>query len=214
MARFSDILALKKHHKQDWQRRCGMTQDEVMEILKKTGAIKEGHFQLASGRHSNLYVEKFMVLQYPQYTERLCKGFADHFRAEGVEIVAGPTTGGIILSYETARQLGTRGIFAEREEQGGRKFRRGCDIEPGQRVLIVDDILTTGGSVREVVDEVRRLQGNIIGIGVLVDRSNGTVDFGVPLFPLLTLNIETWGPEACPSCAGGMPVVKPGTTKK
>ncbi|MCL5256452.1 MAG: orotate phosphoribosyltransferase [Chloroflexi bacterium] len=190
-----------------------MEPDEVMGILKATGAVKEGHFQLASGRHSGMYVEKFMVLQYPQYTELLCKGIAEHFQPQSIEVVAGPTTGGIILSYETARQLGTRGIFAEREESGGRRFRRGFDIRPGERVLIVDDILTTGGSVREVVEAVERLQGTIVGIGVLVDRSNGAVDFGYPLYPLLTLNIETWQPSECPLCRQGIPLVKPGTTK-
>lgn len=190
-----------------------MEPDEVMDILRATGAVKEGHFQLASGRHSGMYVEKFMVLQYPQYTERLCRGIADHFRPQNIQVVAGPTTGGIILSYETARQLGTRGIFAEREESGERRFRRGFGIRPGERVLIVDDILTTGGSVREVVEAVERLNATIVGIGVLVDRSNGTVNFGYPLYPLLTLNIETWPAGECPLCRQGMPLVKPGTTK-
>ena len=138
---------------------------------------------------------------------------ADHFRKSEVQVVAGPTTGGIILAYEVARQLGVRGIFAEKEESAGRAFRRGFRIDPGERVLIVDDILTTGGSIREVIEAVKKLEGNIVGIGVLVDRSPQKVDFGIPLFSCLRAGGGDLQPEECPLCAAGIPLVKPGSSQ-
>ena len=183
--------------------------DSAREIFQKSGAVLEGHFLLTSGLHSPVYWEKFRVLQYPEYTERLCAMISSHFRGEGVQVVAGPTTGGIILAYETARQLGLRGIIAEKEG-ATRSFRRGFRITPGERVLIVDDILTTGSSVRETFEAVTRLDGKIVGIGVLVDRSEHDIDFGVPLFSCLRAATVTYEPEACPLCAAGIPLVKPG----
>jgi orotate phosphoribosyltransferase len=193
-----------------------MTGEEVVEIFRKAGGVKEGHFVLTSGKHSGQYWEKFQVLQYPEYTEQLCRAIADHFRPQNVEVVAGPTTGGVILAYEVARQLGTRGIFAERCEdeagRSGRAFRRGFSIRPGERVLVVDDILTTGGSVKDVVEEVKRLGANLLGVAVLIDRSGGKVDFGVPLFSLYQLSIPTWEPADCPLCQAGQPLTKPGSS--
>jgi len=154
----------------------------VEEIFEKSGAVLRGHFLLASGLHSPVYWEKFQVLQFPSYTEQLCGMIADHFRKQGIRVVAGPTTGGIILAHEVALQLGVRSIFAEKESAGGRAFRRGFQIDPGEQVLVVDDILTTGGSIREVMAAVDRRGGRVSGIGVLVDRSPQKVDFGVPLF--------------------------------
>jgi orotate phosphoribosyltransferase len=185
--------------------------DDVLGIFKTARAIKEGHFLLASGLHSPVYWEKFRILQYPQLTERLCRLIAQHFRGEKIDAVAGPTTGGIILAFETARQLGTRGIFAEKEA-GIRVFRRDFDIAPGERVLIVDDILTTGSSVRETIDAVDRLQGTIIGVGVLVDRSEKDLDFNVPFFSCLRAPTTVYSPEECPLCAGHIPLVKPGAS--
>jgi len=130
-----------------------MTKD-VEAIFEKSGALLKGHFLLASGLHSPVYWEKALVLQYPEYTEKLCGMIADHYRTSGIQVVAGPTTPGIILAYETARQLGVRGIFAEKDDSGGRVFRRGFSIEPGERVLIVDDIFSTGGSIRDVMQVV------------------------------------------------------------
>lgn len=183
--------------------------DRVLQIFKDAGAILEGHFLLTSGMHSQVYWEKFQVLQYPRHTQKLCKLIANRFRDAGVQVVAGPTTGGVILAFETARQLGVRGIFAEKAD-GGRAFRRGFNISSGEKVLIVDDILTTGGSVREVVDAVKRLGGNIVGIGVLVDRSSDNVDFGVPLFACLQSPTVAYPPEKCPLCAEGKPLVRLG----
>ena len=181
----------------------------IEEIFQKSGALLRGHFLLTSGLHSPVYWEKFLVLQYPHYTEQLCRMIADHFRGQKVQVVAGPTTGGIILAFEVARQLGVRGIFAE-EEGTERVFRRGFSIDPGERVLIVDDILTTGGSLRGVMAAVNRLGGKIIGIGVLVDRSEQKPDFGVPFFSCHRAQTIAYKPESCPLCAAKVPLVKPG----
>ena len=186
--------------------------DDTKEIFKKAGAILTGHFLLTSGLHSPVYWEKAQVLQYPEYTAKLCGMIADHFRESEIQVVAGPTTPGIILAYEVARQLGARGIFAEKESTGERAFRRGFTIAHGERVLIVDDILTTGGSIREVVDAVNRLGGKVVGIGVLVDRSKQKVEFGIPLFSCLHSETITYPPQDCPLCAERVPLVKPGTS--
>jgi orotate phosphoribosyltransferase len=180
------------------------------EIFKKAGAILKGHFLLTSGLHSPVYWEKFKVLQSPPHTEQLCRMIADHFRDQKIDVVAGPTTGGITLAFETAKQLGVRGIFAEKMGEKERAFKRGFNIEPGERVLIVDDILTTGGSIRQTIDAVKKLGGNIIGIGVMVDRSEQEMDFGVPLFSCLRAETITYPPEDCPLCRAKIPLVRPG----
>ncbi len=187
--------------------------DKTEEIFQKSGALLKGHFQLTSGLHSPVYWEKFRVLQYPSYTEQLCRMIADHFRSQKVQVVAGPTTGGIILAFEVARQLGVRGIFAEKEGEE-RSFRRGFTVNPDERVLIVDDILTTGSSIREVIAAVKKLHGNIIGIGVLVDRSEQATDFGYPLFSCHRAATVAYRPEECPLCAAKVPLIKPGSSQQ
>jgi orotate phosphoribosyltransferase len=179
-------------------------------IFEKAGAILKGHFLLTSGLHSPVYWEKFKVLQSPPHTEKLCRMIADHFRDQKIDVVAGPTTGGIILAFETARQLGVRGIFAEKTGEKERTFKRGFNIEPGERVLIVDDVLTTGGSIRQTMAAVKRLGGEIIGIGVMVDRSTEEIDFGVPFFSCHRTQVVTYSPDNCPLCKAGVPLVKPG----
>ena len=183
--------------------------DDVVDIFRTAGAIKEGHFLLASGLHSPVYWEKFRILQYPGLTEKLCHLIAQHFKGQQIDVVAGPTTGGIILAFETARQLGVRGIFAEKEG-GTRVFRRDFGVVPGARILIVDDIMTEGGSVRETIDAVDRLGGTAVGIGVLVDRSERNLEFGLPLFSCLRAPTVVYSPQACPLCADHVPLVKPG----
>ncbi len=189
-----------------------MTQ-EAEEIFQKSGAILKGHFLLASGLHSPVYWEKFQVLQYPSYTEQLCRRIAAHFQKQRVQVVAGPTTGGIILAFEVARQLGVRGIFAEKES-AQRVFRRAFTISPGERVLIVDDILTTGSSIREVMAAVAESGGIAVGIGVLVDRAEQAMQFGVPLFSCHHAITQSYTPEDCPLCSAGIPLVKPGSSQK
>jgi len=183
--------------------------DEIIQIFKDAGAILEGHFLLTSGLHSPVYWEKFRVLQYPHYTQKLCRLIAEHFKKDNVQVVAGPTTGGIILAFEVARQLGVKGIFAEKEGET-RVFRRGFTISSGERVLIVDDILTTGSSVSETMEAIQKLRSIIVGIGVLVDRSEQTKDFGVPLFSCLRSATTTYSPAECPLCAAGIPLVRLG----
>jgi orotate phosphoribosyltransferase len=188
--------------------------ENVETMFEKSGALLRGHFLLASGLHSPVYWEKALVIQYPEYVSQLCKMIARHYRAAGVSVVAGPTTPGIILSYETARQLNVRAIFAERDEAGsGRVFRRGFQINPGEKVLVVDDIMTTGGSVSEVIAAVKKLQGDVVGVGVLVLRSAKAPDFGVPFYACHHTQVITYQPAQCPLCAQGVPLVKPGSSK-
>ncbi|MFX4261470.1 orotate phosphoribosyltransferase [Pelotomaculum propionicicum] len=184
--------------------------EEVVSIFKKTGAMLTGHFKLTSGRHSDRYFQCAMVLQHPEHTGALCRELAARFAGEDVSAVIGPATGGIIVSYETARALGVRGIFTEREN-GVMSLRRGFSIEPGERVLVVEDVITTGGSVLEVIDVVRSLGGVVVGAGVLVDRSGGKVDLGVRKEALLVTDAVSYDPEQCPLCRDGIPAVKPGS---
>jgi orotate phosphoribosyltransferase len=188
---------------------------DLLDVLREAGALKEGHFLLSSGRHSDQYVEKFDLLRNPKATERACRAIAERFRFESIDVVVGPTTGGIILAFEVGRQLGCLAAYAERRSDGstGREFRRGTTFLPDQRVLVVDDILTTGGSVRETLTALQNEPVNIAAISVLVDRSGGKVTFGdVPLVALSTLDVKTWDPAECPLCAERVPVIKPGTT--
>jgi orotate phosphoribosyltransferase len=187
----------------------------VEQIFRASGAVLDGHFLLTSGRHSPAYWEKFQVLQWPQQTEALCRALADHFRPANVDVVVGPTTGGILLAYEVARQLGVRGLFVENDPDhpGQRALRRGFQVRPGERVLIVDDVLTAGTSLREVLAALAPFQPDIVGIGVLIDRSQGQIDFGVPLHALLHLTVPSYAPADCSLCAEGQPLVKPGSRK-
>jgi orotate phosphoribosyltransferase len=186
---------------------------DVERVFRDSGALREGHFILASGRHSALYLEKFQVLQHPAETERLCAAIASWARSLGIDTVAGPTTGGIILAHEVARQLGVRAIYAERREGApGREFRRGFALTPGERVLVVDDIMTTGGSVQETIDAVRSAGGTVAGASVLVDRSGGAARLDIPLHSLWRLDIPAYTPAECPLCGKGIPATHPGTT--
>ncbi len=179
---------------------------EVEQLLAARGALLRGHFQLASGRHADIYIEKFRILQWPDLTGELCRRIADHFR-DKVNVVVGPTTGGILLSYETARHLGLASLICEKREDGpGREFKRGFELGPGDNVLVVDDVLTTGGSVRDVIDAVRARGAEVAGVGMLVDRTAGSVDFGVPFFACLALAVASWAPEDCALCRQRVPL--------
>lgn len=189
-----------------------MNESEVRQLFIDTGAILEGHFLLTSGLHSPLYVEKFQVLQYPEHTAKLCAALAEKFTGDNVELVVGPVTGGVLLAHEVGKSLSTRAIFTEREN-GKMTLRRGFMIKPGERVLIVEDIVTTGGSVQEVIDVVREHNGVPVGVGMLVDRSGGKADFGIPMQALLHLSVPTYKPEDCPLCQQGQPITKRGSRK-
>ena len=191
-----------------------MTQEEVRALLVETGAIMDGHFLLTSGLHSPHYVEKFNVLQHPAYTAQLCAAMAEKFKDAAIETVVGPVTGGILLAHETGKALGTRAIFTERVD-GKMTFRRGFSLREGERVLIVEDIVTTGGSIKEVIEVVKAAGAVPVAVSMLVDRSGGKANFGdVPHTALLTMEVETYTPETCPLCAKGVPMTKRGRTGK
>lgn len=191
-----------------------MTEAEVKELLIKTGAIMDGHFLLTSGLHSPHYVEKFNVLQQPKYTQQLCEAMAEKFKDDNIETVVGPMTGGILLAHETGKALGTRAIFTERVD-GKMTFRRGFSLHEGERVLIVEDIVTTGGSIKEVIEVVKAHGGVPVAVSMLVDRSGGKADFGeVPSTALLHMDVETYQPEECPLCKQGIEMTKRGSTGK
>jgi orotate phosphoribosyltransferase len=190
-----------------------VTPREVEGIFREAGAFRDGHFVLASGKHSSRYLEKFQVLQWPVRTAILCADIAEWARSLAPRTIAGPTTGGIILAHEVGRQMELRAVYAERiAGGGGREFRRGFELDADERVLVVDDIMTTGGSVQETIDAVRAAGAQVVGAAVLVDRSGGAARLGVPLHALWAVDIPTYAPADCPQCTAGVPLVKPGTT--
>jgi orotate phosphoribosyltransferase len=186
---------------------------ELLDLFKRLGVVSSGHFVLSSGRHSDEYWEKFRLLEWPRVTQQLCSVIAQRYATREIEAVVGPTTGGALLAQEVARQLDTRCLLAEPSANGGRELRRGFVLHPSERVLIVDDVLTTGLSLRETLHALSAYKPDIRGIEVLIDRSEGVArrQFGVACHALLTVAACTYSPEECPLCAQGMPVVKPGT---
>lgn len=180
---------------------------EVMAALEAAGAVLNGHFRLNSGRHSDRYLEKFNLLQWPRYTQLVCAKMADAARALSPRTIAGPTTGGVILAYEVGRQLDLRGIFAERDAEGGRSFQRDFHLQPGERVYVVDDVMTSGESVFDTIGAVEKAGGTVVGVAVMVDRSGGRVDFGAtPFFAATEVQMATWAAEECPLCRDGVPL--------
>ena len=188
-----------------------LTNSEALAFFQEAGALLSGHFLLSSGKHSDAYLEKFRLVERPALLEPMCEELARRFRGDGVEVVLGPTTAGIILAYNVARYLGVEARFAEKEG-GIRQLRRGQTLAPETRVLVVDDILTTGGAVRECLEVVERHGAALAGVGVLGDRSGGSIDLGGRLESLLTVKAEAWSPDSCPLCARGVPIDKPGTS--
>ena len=188
-----------------------LTEDAVRAIFIEANALMTGHFRLSSGRHSDEYWEKFWVLQHPNHVQTLCAEIARRFQNDNIEAVLGPTTGGILLAFEVARQLGVRALYAEKED-GQRMLRRGLHLESGTRTLIVDDIMTSGGATRECLELAAHHEAKVIGVSVLVDRSGGTIQLGVRQEPLLTVTAVTYAPEDCPLCAAGVPIQELGTS--
>ena len=189
-----------------------MNQEEILKLFKDSGALLTGHFKLTSGRHSDVYYEKFTLLKNPAICTVICKAMADHFKDLGAVTVVGPTTGGIIIAYDVARYLGIESIYAEPGETG-RVFKRGFSLRPGQKVVIVDDVLTTGRSIFEVIDLVKSYDAEIVGIGELLDRAGGKVKFDYPYFPLTSVDADSWEPDNCPLCAKGEPLTQRGSRK-
>ena len=187
-----------------------LTKEQIEKIFIDSEALMNGHFRLTSGRHSGQYMQCAKVLMIPKYTAALCGHITDHYKDEKIDLVIGPATGGIILSYEMASQLDVPSIFTERVD-GEMVLRRNFEINPGDRVLVMEDVVTTGGSVVEVINLVKEKGGIVVGVGLLVDRSNGTVDLGVKTVPCLTMNVVSYEAEDCPLCKENIPIVKPGS---
>ena len=185
-----------------------MTQEQILDIFREQGVLQEGHFVLTSGRHSDKYMQCAKLFRNAEVSEMLAKELASQF--DGIDLVVGPAVGGIILAYEVSRQLRVPNIFAEREN-GSMTLRRGFEVPKGARVLVVEDVVTTGGSVKEVIALLKSLGAQTVGVGSIVDRSNGAVDFGVPFRAVLQMEVISYLPEECPLCQKGLPAVKPGS---
>lgn len=187
-----------------------MRPSEVLRLFQGCGAWLEGHFVLSGGLHSREYLQCALILQHPTLSTRTCQALAQRFISDDVTCVAAPALGGIVVGYETARHLGARAVFAERQD-GRLQLRRGFHVGPKDRVLVVEDVVTTGGSVEELIDLVRGVGATVVGVGALVDRSNGWTSFDVKYHALLSLDLKTFSAEACPLCKEGVPVTRPGS---
>ncbi len=189
---------------------------DVLKIFKDADALLEGHFKLSSGKHSDIYYEKFNILKKPRLCEQVCIEMAKMFEHDNIELVVGPTTGGVIIAFEVAKYLGVDAIYAEAADDGkSRVFKRGFHIDEGTRVLIVDDVVTTGRAIFEVIDLVRQYKANIVGVGVFLDRSGGAVKIDYPFKALATVDASkrTWEVDDCPLCKKGMPLTQRGSRK-
>jgi len=186
-----------------------LSEDEVTHAFRAAGALLEGHFLYTSGRHGSRFLQAARVMQYPDQVERLCKALAERFADDGIDLVVGPATGGIVLAYETARQLRTRGVYTEKDPIEGMALKRGFALHAGTRCLVVEDIITTGGSVKKSIEHLRRRGAEVVGVGALIDRSAGTAAFDCRYEALARLNLESHAPEACPMCQAGLPLIEP-----
>ncbi|MBI2217502.1 MAG: orotate phosphoribosyltransferase [Candidatus Rokubacteria bacterium] len=187
-----------------------MTERETLELYEKTGALMHGHFRLTSGLHSDVYLQSALVLQYPEHAARLGAALAEPFRELAAQTVLAPAIGGILVAHEVARALGVRALFSERED-GVMRLRRGFGLTLGERCLVVEDVITTGGSTREVVRCVEQSGGVVVGVGSLIDRSGGAAGFAVRRVALATVTATNWPPEDCPMCKAGSQAIKPGS---
>ena len=188
-----------------------MPSEEVIERFRRTGALLEGHFVLSSGLHSTHYLQCALVLQHPAEAEVLGRSLARNYQGEGIETIASPAIGGLIIGHEVARALGSRFIWTERDSDGRMTLRRGFDVRPGENVLVVEDVITTGGSTRETIEALKNAGALVIGAAAIIDRSAGKADVGVPLTVLATLDVPTVQAAACESCARGEVATKPGS---
>jgi orotate phosphoribosyltransferase len=184
--------------------------DTVIDVFRRVGALLEGHFRLTSGLHSPGYLQCALVLQYPREAELCGAALADHFRDLRIDAVLSPALGGIVIGQEVARALGVRALFAERQD-GALTLRRGFTLLSHERVLVVEDVVTTGGSTLETVEVARAAGATVVGAGAIIDRSGGTLRIDVPFHALATVSLPTYQPDQCPLCLAGIPVVKPGS---
>ncbi|RME27091.1 MAG: orotate phosphoribosyltransferase [Candidatus Zixiibacteriota bacterium] len=189
-----------------------MNQQEILNLFTESGALLHGHFKLTSGRHSDVYYEKFTLLKNPRICTQICQEMAAGLREAKPDVVVGPTLGGVIIAYDVARYLGVEALYAEPGESG-RVFRRGSTLQPGQKVAIVDDVLTTGRSLQEVIALVNSCQAEIVGIALMLDRSGGKVPIDYPLRALATVAADSWEPSECPLCAKGEPLTQRGSRR-
>ncbi|HEX3146052.1 MAG TPA: orotate phosphoribosyltransferase [Pyrinomonadaceae bacterium] len=190
-----------------------MSNDEVIDRFRKSGALLEGHFQLSSGLHSSVYLQCALALQATREAIEFGAPIADQVRDREIETVASPAIGGLVIGYEVARQLGVRFIWTEREN-GTMTLRRGFSLRSGERLLVVEDVITTGGSTRDTIAALRASGGDVIAAASIIDRSDGRADVGVPRISLATLDVSANSPDQCEACKRGEPVVKPGSRKK
>jgi orotate phosphoribosyltransferase len=188
-----------------------VTDAEVLQIFRDTHALLDGHFLLRSGLHSRQYFQCALVLQHPRIAERLCGELAAKLRNTAPQTIVSPAMGGLFVGHEVARALDIRHIFVEKNATGKLELRRNFQIAPREKILVIEDVVTRGGRVKETIDIVRGLDGNLVGVGTLVDRSDGKVDFGIPFESLLKLQIDAFGASLCPLCRAGTPVTKPGS---
>ena len=190
-----------------------MNAEEVIDQFRATGALLEGHFQLSSGLHSTVYLQCALVLQFPERAEAFGRAIAEKFPRQGIQLVASTAIGGIVIGHEVARALGARFVWTEREA-GEMTLRRGFTIAPGEKTLIVEDVITTGGSTRETIEAVRKAGADVVGAASIIDRSGGNADVGVPLSSLASLRVLSVEAGVCDACKLGEPVVKPGSRTK
>jgi orotate phosphoribosyltransferase len=188
-----------------------MTRDELIKLLEEIGAIRQGHFELSSGRHSGTYIQCALVLQYPNHAEELGRAIAEQVRDLEVSCVVSPALGGLIIGQEVARALGVRAIFVERDRSGQVTMRRGFELKPGERVLVVEDVWTTGGSTRETIGVVEQASGLVVAAGAIIDRSGGRLELNVPARALLELDVPSYEPDDCPLCRAGSIAMRPGS---
>jgi len=187
-----------------------LSQSDILNMFNTSQALLEGHFVLTSGKHSPNYFQCAKVLQYPEYLSKLCREIAGHFQSKNIETVISPAIGGVVVGTEIGRQLNVKTIFAERKE-GTMMLRRGFEIKKGERILVVEDVITTGGSVKEVIEIAKGYGAEICGVACIVDRSNGKVKLAEDQFSLLPMEVIMYAPENCPLCKQQIPLVKPGS---
>jgi orotate phosphoribosyltransferase len=186
--------------------------EQVIDQFRTTGALLEGHFQLSSGLHSTLYLQCALVLQFPEQAEAFGRAIAERYQGAGIQLVASPAIGGIVIGHEVARALGARFVWTERET-GQMTLRRGFTVSPDEKTLVVEDVITTGGSTRDTIETLRRAGANVVAAASIIDRSAGTADVGVPLTSLASLKVLSVDPSICDACKLGEPVAKPGSRK-